>query len=883
MAGNCTPLTLEQREEFSLNSLNSLRRMFNGERVKIEGKEFKLKDSITKHYGDVSEPLGKKMFEEIVWRGTYKPAIDSYTGFNVGDVRRIRNEILKESKNLNNTKLSYLEKYGFVTRGVMQKTAVTNYMNKGINFIANYENNAFSTYMYDHVQISKLIRTETLARNGRSALIPGIKEVKDLEKLENRLLLEINNPSSNVNESEKTIREITRILESDGGSVLREITEYLETPADKNGKRTRLDEEGKQVKFSKNVEEAGQISRNLLNNMGKVLISGLRKHIDVIRNGYLNSKDNLALLTKTGRMVERYEKTINEEIKAIKKGIEDGNYFPHFLVESFLNIENIMEKADKDGYREPESDLPKLEQIVTEMRSSLGSPKSAKFRKTTAYNSYLKNPISVLRKYSLDAIAFNKANHLKSLYFEGMRGMPKGVEGAEPLEKYVSDVFQLAEKGYSERPSWVNKTVRTLTGMQFLSKLGFGIGTATRNTLSGMYYIQSVGNRNFAKYLRDFENSPYRDAVITAEKEQGFRFEDMSSPLYTEGLLPTEGIKTREIEIKEINGNHVLQYKEGNAWRTFDSALSSAAGTGAVLQRVTENFLRKHMFRYTFIDKYKELKRNGVSENKASIMSSKHAVDMVGKYAFEYSASQKAPVVGGTPSNLGAAGQVAFQFMHYPMSFAQLQSNIIRKSVDAVKARQWDNPDVVVPMRFAGLYLFTEMMSGIFNLDFQRIMENDTVERIVLLKDALEGKDVKGRGFLGPTVGELYYYATLNDFVKTPDNVVADIVVGYNDAYGMTKDQKQAKLLSSINVQFSKIVTKDYKALTNGNGWDVMMHEFGLYPTKETRELRGREPFKTLFPQKKSQSKEKTPQQLIAEKKQAHQEELTKLYRSMGI
>ena len=109
------------------------------------------------------------------------------------------------------------------------------------------------------------------------------------------------------------------------------------------------------------------------------------------------------------------------------------------------------------------------------------------------------------------------------------------------------------------------------------------------------------------------------------------------------------------------------------------------------------------------------------------------------------------------------------------------------------------------------------------------------------------------------------------------------MIVGYNDAYGMTKDQKQAKLLSSINVQFSKIVTKDYKALSNGNGWDVMMHEFGLYPTKETREMRSKQPFKFIFPKKKSTSKEKTPQQLIAEKKRKQQDELAKLYRSMGI
>ena len=68
---------------------------------------------------------------------------------------------------------------------------------------------------------------------------------------------------------------------------------------------------------------------------------------------------------------------------------------------------------------------------------------------------------------------------------------------------------------------------------------------------------------------------------------------------------------------------------------------------------------------------------------------------MVNKYAFEYSPSQKAPLVGGTKSGLGAAGQVAFQFMHYPMSFLQLQSEILRKSKDIVIARQWDSPDLL--------------------------------------------------------------------------------------------------------------------------------------------------------------------------------------------
>ena len=419
--------------------------------------------------------------------------------------------------------------------------------------------------------------------------------------------------------------------------------------------------------------------------------------------------------------------------------------------------------------------------------------------------------------------------------------------------------------------------------------MGFGLGTAARNTMSGLYYVQGVGNRAFYKYLREWEGEQNRDirkVIREVEQEQGFKFEDMASPLFTEGLVPTEGVKARDIEIKEdANGNYTLQYKDGENWRAFDSAITSATGKGAVFQRITENYLRKHMFRYSFVTKYNELTDGGLKKQAAIQRSKNHALDMVNKYAFEYSPSQKAPLVGGTPKGLGAAGQIAFQFLHYPMSFLQLQSEVLRKSKDAAIAGQWNSPDLYIPLRFAGLYLFTEMMSGLMNLDLHRLMENDTVDRIRNLKKALDGEDVKGRGFMGPTVGDLYFYATMFDFINTPDNIIAEQIVGYNDAYGMTDDQKRARMLSSLNVQASKILTKDFKALKNGNGWDLLMHEFGLYPTKETREMRRKEPFKTIFdtPPKGGKKKKKTPAQEAAEIKSKQEKELSKLYRAMGI
>ena len=96
-----------------------------------------------------------------------------------------------------------------------------------------------------------------------------------------------------------------------------------------------------------------------------------------------------------------------------------------------------------------------------------------------------------------------------------------------------------------------------------------------------------------------------------------------------------------------------LQYKTDVGWQSFDKGLTKATGAGAIFQKVTENFLRKHMFRYSFKDKYNELVQGGLSAKAAKEKSKVYALDIVNKYAFEYSPSQKAPIIGGTGKDLG--------------------------------------------------------------------------------------------------------------------------------------------------------------------------------------------------------------------------------------
>ena len=906
---SCGTYTKEQI--YTRDNLTALREMWNGGRVELKrqdgtsGKSRYIGETIKSLYGETSESMGEQLFQEVIWRSTYKVGDEAFSNFTDGDFRRIANEIQKEARRIENPRLSWLERVGFVKRGVMGKWAVTSWMNKHINLATNYERTQFSKYLVQNKKLAGHIRAEALLRDpSLSSKIPGIKSWSQLDRFERKLIfekaalkkLEGAAKDKKYDEINKLETQISEVLVEKSGQVLSELVEWLSTPIPSTGEKVRaakpavLDPVTRKElvpavragqPFARNVIEAGKEARILLNDMGKVLINGLENHKNSVK---------VAFKHMPTERINRYLKNVEKNRKAIEKGMEKGDYFPHYITDGLMSVESLTNKMDaiegeglsiQERAKKENVFLGDLENSFSLIRQSLGKkPDASKDRSYLQYDNWIKNPLTVLRKYSMDAISFNRTNYLKSIYLEGIQRLPKDPQVARELNNYINDVFTLATRGYQDRPVWVNKAVRTLTGIEFLSKIGFGIATAARNTMSGMYFIQSVGNINFARYLKDTnKDDPLNTKLNKIEQEQGFKFEDLSNPLFTEGLLPTEGLRVNDVDIRidPQTKTASLQYKNDRGWQTFDEILSRATGAGAIFQKVTENFLRKHMFRYSFMEKYKELLAGGLSDSRATRASTTYALDMVNKYAFEYSASQKAPLVGGTPGELGAAGQVAFQFMHYPMSFLQLQSSLLRNSKDAVLARQWNNPDVYIPLKFAGLYLFTQLMSGITNTDLNRLMENDTADRIKDLADVLAGeKDIKGRGYIGPAVGDLMYYATLNEWIKLPDNQITDLVVGYNNAYKLTDEQKGMRMLSTFNVEMAKI-PRNWKALQNGTIWNVMMHEFGLYPRAWTRESRKKFPLKYL-PWQKQKKKTKKDKKL-----HSSDAELSKLYRAMGI
>ena len=438
---SCAPIDNTTKE-----NLEKLRSLFDGKRtVDVDGKPQYIGDKISKHYSTTKDAFGRKMFEEIVWRSTYKPAVDSFDGFTPGDFRRIKNEIIKESKRLNNPRLGVLERLFGVKRGVMNKFAVTGWMNKHFNIATNYERTQFNNYIESNIAISRLLRTEIVKRGGQGKFRPGIKTSKQLEKFERDLALELQNPVSqaSIDRVNRIRDEMLELMKTEGGIVLEEFREYMETTPTVVGKekiaedkagnpiyrdKTRVlksvtDEVGNErlEPFSNNVELAGKLARDTLDRMGKVMVSGLNQHKKVVRLAFLNTLSNSALTGEVGKRVRSYEEKINEEIKAIEKGIKGGDYFPHYLLETFIKIENILQQDRAKLLRDPEGNLSELENIFSNMRKNLGTPASAHHRKSEPFTNYMKNPLGVIRKYSMDAIAFNRVNYLRQIYLQGIQ------------------------------------------------------------------------------------------------------------------------------------------------------------------------------------------------------------------------------------------------------------------------------------------------------------------------------------------------------------------------------------------------------------------------------------------------------------------------------
>ena len=827
-------------------------------------KHWNSKAIIRKHLGEIggnkAEDIHAEIYLNDVSEHLFRLPFNSDFKFSEGMVNRVKREIDNIERNYKSGKMGVFRKYFYVPDAIANKSPVTRMFYENVNMAINYERNNMDQYLSYSKSISKHIRNALISETGMSK-----KEVKKYQQRMQELETKILSAGTEDNTSEY-YREYTDLFNQNGGKVIEDYIKLMEMD-----KKTYSAESGK---YSRDTRLAVEESRELLDRMGKVMLNGLERMENVVKITY-----DSPILPKNAR---NYIKRIKEARERIKVGMDRGGYLPHYVLDSVVEMNyrmrGLMEAKDVNSKNKA------VETLIGRIETMI--PDQAKGRNENINNIWAKNPFFILTQYSKDVIAFNKINFIQEQYIPAMRRMQKedtDLAFVRDMRHFIDDTFQIATKGLMERPDWVNATVRGLMAVETLKSMGLSVTGAIRNGASAAYFFTQNGVLSAARAVGKY-HSHYEGTLSEIEKEQGFKFKEAGRELIAEGLIPSEGVNVSDIKYDPIK--NTVSYRDKGVLKILDPRIDQIVGKSLMFHRFTENATRQWMFRIAWVEAYETLNGHSVvdaakfkdpgSANKKTIerMATKFAIKAVNTFAFEYAAHAKARAIGGTAPRSTelsadgkpkmqakdyntALGELAFQFMHYPMSFLNLQSKIVKGSYDALLSGQYDAPELKQALRFAGIYMAVQALSLATNLDLTNTLENDTVERLQDLAEYFTGDDEKlerKRGmvndFSGPIVGDMLYALNMFQLYKMPDEEWAKMLTGYIDYYGKgdvpdwvnpkkkIDTEEKRNMWNRMNVELARWRTKNIPALRDGRGIDIIRHELGWYPRSELKEGR---------------------------------------------
>jgi hypothetical protein len=836
-------------------------------------KHWNSKPVIKKYLGEIGGNKAEDMHSEIymndVSEHLFRVPFNSDFKFTKGMVNRMKREIDNIEKNYKGGKLGVFRKYFYVSDAIANKSPVTRMFYENTNLAINYERNNMDAYLSHSKSIANHVRN-ALVNKADMSKREAKKYMKRMQELETEILR-----SGTADNTNEYYREYSKLFNEHGADVINEYIELMQM-----NKETYLKEKSK---YSRDVRLAVEESTVLLDKMGGVLINGLGRMQNVVKQMY-----DSPLLPKTAR---KYIERIGEARKRIEDGIKKGGYLPHYLLDNIVEMNykmrGIMEAKDVTSKDKAMNNI--LSQIETMV------PDQAKSRNELLNNIWAKNPFFILTQYSKDVIAFNKINYIQEQYIPAMRRMQKedaDLPFVRDMRNYIEDSFQVSTEGLMQRPDWVNGTVRALMAVETLKSMGLSVTGAIRNGASAAYFFTQNGLISARHAVKKY-NSHYKRQLGRIEAEQGFEFTEAGRELVAEGLIPSEGVNVSDIKFDPITQK--VSYRDKGVLKKLDPRIDTVVGKSLMFHRFTENATRKWMFRIAWVEAFETLKGHSIVKEKGykdadvadkantqalERMATRFAVKAVNSFAFEYAAHAKARAVGGTAprsTELGAdgkpkmqsrdyataVGELGFQFLHYPMSFLNLQSKILKGAYDAALSGQWGRGETLAPelkqaLRFAGIYGTVQALSIATNLDLTNTLENDTVERLKDLAEYFTGdeEDLKGRkrgmvnDFSGPIVGDMLYALNMFQLYKMPDEEWAKMLTGYIDYYGegdvpdwvnprkKIDTTEKRNMWNRLNVEFARLMTKNIPAVRDGRGVDILRHELGWYPRAHLREKR---------------------------------------------
>ena len=600
-----------------------------------------------------------------------------------------------------------------------------------------------------------------------------------------------------------------------------------------------------------NLYKALSQYNNLMEGLHKTLRFGVDKGIDSI--------------------IERMRLTGNEksatEIESIKELLRgklmpkyEQGFFPHYVRDLTVTfMEGLMPHLDDlHGASNPYVTKKKMtiEQAADQVKIYISGHTISRPGEKGDYE-YNRNFLNTVSNYISDVNRFNYKSFMDAHFLKSLSGIEqiyrkdgtaKGY--AENITDYVSDLYKAAN-GDNSIPENTRAWMRTMLGIEFISKLGVNPRAAARNFSQRLLDYVEWGPVMISKLKNELRTMTFKghaDAETYIESvlsKAGLLFEEVSPEFMETGLrAPASMFKMRRWN--EETGKHELIEKSNISG--VAGVVSTIAGKSSWLHRKAENSNRKHTFKIAFAQMHRMLNNNpsfkekGLSPMK---IAENYAKEMVILNHFDYADYAKSPMVRSK------VGRFAFQFQHYSFEFLERNIGILKEARGDIMSGQLmpggDARGVAKAYRMAVAYFLAPVVAGIYTgVDFSNLVAHDTAERLGQLGAWLSGDKEKieeafyGKGPLlgtigGPLVSDLVDIGIMMDVINLDRKSLLTVVAGLEEYDRNNKSTDLSKKIRLLNSFAGRTMERHWPSISKGQiGWAVQQ-ELGLYPTAERK------------------------------------------------
>ena len=868
-----------------VNNMEKIKSLWNGNPVKMMGKTWKF-NNIVKMHGHTE--VNKDSLHFLKWsieKDWIKKGFHEDFMLSEGEVNRIVLEMDAYNKRIQGNYANGLEKSLYVGEALSKRSPISLKHEYSLDAAVNYERNA----MNQNKKLSELSADELGKAywDSKDAILrfgnPLIKEINKLQKKAAQ--------TGTSSDKARYLKAIEEFMISDEGKVLDQYIKLAQMPSKDFSYIVKKNNSLEQP-YNNHVIRAVEFQRNHSKEMGKVLVDGLKnlKHLAVVNHLGLTSADKLSdSRVKSSPELRSILRKVDEAIARVEKGMEEGGYFPHFLLENLVDMKNANEnflasKVRNNTKQNMDALVYSLDNVYSITRDiEAGIPDHAKPRAEELIRSYNKNPLEVMKQYGYNVISFNKQTRMARVFLESMKQIDKAEispEFVRAMKNHLLEVYTISSQGHKDRPDWVNNAIFTLSAAQTAKTMALALPTAALNAGQIINYYAAIGMK--AKRNADVaqKHDPELQRMLREDsKETGFEFmdSDIAQELYAEGLLPSKGVDPKTVRFNSNNGK--IEFEQNGVMRNLAPLAEWGMQKLLIFQRITENWSRRKTWNTAYTLKYLEQKSQpayweSVGESKARANQKDAANQAVKTFLYEYAPHSKAPTQRGYASIKGPNGEVInksqvyttavttplMALMHFPASLLNMQVKIAKGAKKAFKAGQWDSQELEYAVRYAGVFAGIKLASVVMNADFTKILGNNTIETAenmvgtigYALEDELKMtpmselfKPPKGkervRGLVSTVTGPLpdtaRYLLDTTLFASMDHDTMSKILWGNVDYSEQTGNEAEKAKWYQLATEYGRIRAKYLPAIRDGRGWDIFRHMLSAYPSTETKKL----------------------------------------------